>query len=40
LRGQKVNYLSLLLVRNPDRQRGEMIRGCRKKTSVSTEETL
>jgi precorrin-2/cobalt-factor-2 C20-methyltransferase len=40
LRGQKVNYLSLLLVRNPDRQRGEMIRGCRKKTSESTEETL
>lgn len=33
LRGEKVNYLSLLLVKNPDRQRGEMIRGCRKKPS-------
>ncbi|OIQ81358.1 cobalt-precorrin-2 C(20)-methyltransferase [mine drainage metagenome] len=38
LRGQKVNYLSLLLIRNPDRNRGEIIRGCRKKASVSTEE--
>ncbi len=32
LYGEKVNYLSLLLVKNPHRQRGEMIRGCRKKT--------
>lgn len=31
LRGARVNYLSLLLVRNPDRVRGELIRGCRKK---------
>ena len=31
LREQKVNYLSLILVRNPNRQRGEMIRGCRQK---------
>ena len=31
LRGTKVNYLSLLLVKNPNRLRGEMIRGCRKK---------
>lgn len=31
LRGTKVNYLSLLLVKNPNRPRGEMIRGCRKK---------
>lgn len=31
LEGEKVNYLSLLLLKNPDRQRGEMIRGCRKK---------
>lgn len=38
LRGQKVNYLSLMLIRNPNRQRGEIIRGCRKKTSVSIEE--
>ena len=33
LQGEKVNYLSLLLVKNPHRQRGEMIRGCRKKTT-------
>jgi len=33
LKGKPVNYLSLLLVKNPYRQRGEMIRGCRKKTS-------
>lgn len=31
LYGEKVNYLSLLLIKNPNRQRGEMIRGCRKK---------
>ena len=33
LRGQTVNYLSLLMVKNPQRQRSEMIRGCRKKSS-------
>ncbi len=31
LRGQKVNYLSLMMIHNPHRKRGEMIRGCRKK---------
>ena len=31
LYGEKVNYLSLLMIHNPHRQRGEMIRGCRKK---------
>lgn len=31
LRGEKVNYLSLLLVRNPARVRGETQRGCKKK---------
>ncbi|MDQ6961815.1 MAG: precorrin-2 C(20)-methyltransferase [Mariprofundaceae bacterium] len=31
LRHQKVNYLSLILLRNPNRQRGTVIRGCRKK---------
>jgi len=31
LKGEKVNYLSLILVRNPNRERGEMIRGCKKK---------
>ena len=38
LKGSKVNYLSLLLVKNPERSRGEMIRGCRKKTTVELEE--
>lgn len=33
LRGEKIAYLSLLLVRNPERVRGELQRGCRKKTS-------
>ncbi|MGL4410118.1 MAG: precorrin-2 C(20)-methyltransferase [Zoogloea sp.] len=33
LYGSKVNYLSLMLVRNPGRQRGEMLRGCRKKAA-------
>ncbi|WP_374484111.1 precorrin-2 C(20)-methyltransferase [Zoogloea sp.] len=30
LAGQKVNYLSLMLVQNPKRVRGELRRGCRK----------
>jgi precorrin-2/cobalt-factor-2 C20-methyltransferase len=38
LKGTKVNYLSLLLVKNPNRVRGDMIRGCRKKTSTELEE--
>jgi len=33
LYGEKVNYLSLLLIKNPERVRGEVIRGCRKKTT-------
>jgi precorrin-2/cobalt-factor-2 C20-methyltransferase len=32
LKGTKVNYLSLLLVRNSQRQRGEIMRGCRQQT--------
>ena len=32
LLGTKVSYLSLLLVRNPQRVRGERIKGCLKKT--------
>ena len=32
LRGETVNYLSLLLVKNPHRERGPMIRGCAKKS--------
>ena len=31
LRGEKVNYLSLLLVQNPKRLRGELRRGCRQR---------
>ncbi len=31
LKGEKVNYLSLLLVKNPQRPRATMQRGCRKK---------
>ena len=37
LRNEKVNYLSLLLVKNPHRKRGEIIRGCRQKTSEELE---
>ena len=32
LRNTKVDYLSLLLVRNPHRVRGELLRGCLKKS--------
>jgi len=34
LRGSKVNYLSLLLVKNPHRLRGERVKGCKKKSSL------
>lgn len=33
LKGEKVNYLSLLLVKNPQRARAAMQRGCRKKAA-------
>ena len=33
LRGRKVSYLSLLIVKNPHRVRGERIKGCLKKSS-------
>lgn len=33
LRGEKIAYLSLILVRNPGRLRGELQRGCRKKVA-------
>lgn len=33
LRGSKVSYLSLLIVKNPHRVRGERIKGCLKKSS-------
>jgi len=35
LKGEKVNYLSLLLVQNPKRVRGELRRGCRKRQVVA-----
>jgi len=34
LRGERVNYLSLLLVFNPHRVRGQLQRGCRKRKPV------
>ncbi|GAB1394597.1 precorrin-2 C(20)-methyltransferase [Rhodocyclaceae bacterium] len=34
LKGTAVNYLSLLLVQNPKRLRGELRRGCRKRKEV------
>ncbi len=37
LRGEKVNYLSLLLVRNTERARGALVRGCRKQASTEAE---
>lgn len=37
LKGEKVNYLSLLLIRNPDRVRGAMQRGCRKQAHAEGE---
>ena len=35
LKGEKVNYLSLLLIRNPERAHGALQRGCRKKSVAS-----
>jgi len=39
LKGEKVNYLSLMLVQNPKRQRGELRRGCRKRKAEQPNET-
>jgi len=39
LRDTKVNYLSLILVHNPDRPRGPLQRGCRKRTPATTDES-
>lgn len=36
LLGTKVSYLSLLIVKNPHRVRGERIKGCLKKTSANS----
>ncbi len=35
LKGEKVNYLSLMLVQNPKRERGELRRGCRQRKDAS-----
>lgn len=35
LKGEAVNYLSLLLVQNPKRERGELRRGCRKRKEAA-----
>ena len=35
LRGTKVSYLSLLIVKHPHRIRGERIKGCLKKSGPS-----
>ena len=35
LKGNKVNYLSLMLVQNPKRVRGELRRGCRKRKEAA-----
>ena len=34
LKGEKVNYLSLMLVQNPKRERGELRRGCRRRRAA------
>jgi len=36
LKGEKVNYLSLMLVQNPKRQRGTLRRGCRQRKEQAT----
>ncbi len=36
LHGEKVNYLSLMLIKNPNRKRGEIMRGCRQKPKSET----
>ena len=40
LRGQKVSYLSLMLVHHPHRVRGERVRGCLKKSSPTQEQAV
>lgn len=37
LRGEAVNYLSLILVRNPQRERGELRRGCRQRKAAAAD---
>lgn len=38
LKGEKVSYLSLMLVQNPKRVRGELRRGCRKRQDAKEQE--
>lgn len=38
LKGEKVNYLSLMLVQNPKRMRGELRPGCRKREEAKKQE--
>lgn len=38
LKGEKVSYLSLMLVQNPKRVRGELRRGCRKRKEAREQE--
>lgn len=38
LKGDKVNYLSLMLVQNPKRERGELRRGCRQRKEAGAAE--
>lgn len=40
LRGEKVSYLSLMIVNNPHRIRGERVRGCLKKSGLSAAPTV
>ena len=40
LKDQKVNYLSLMIVKNPQRERGEIIRGCRKKNTQTQQKEI
>lgn len=37
LKGETVNYLSLLLVKNPKRARGELRRGCRQRAEAAAQ---
>jgi precorrin-2/cobalt-factor-2 C20-methyltransferase len=39
LKGEKVNYLSLMLVQNPKRVRGELRRGCRQRKEAADAST-
>jgi len=40
LRGEKVNYLSLMIIKNPHRVRGERVRGCLRKSGPTVASLL